>query len=64
MLYYTPGLGYQENFLPLAQQQFDNEVYIITSSSLPIYSNNIYIDKKDFSIGEHLHHQRHLLLCA
>lgn len=42
--WYTPGLGYQENYLPLEQITLGHEVRILTSDRLPYYigyQNNV-----------------------
>lgn len=37
MLWYIPGMGYQENFLPAEQKKLGHDVEIITSDRLPAF---------------------------
>lgn len=37
MLWYIPGMGYQENFLPAEQKRLGHDVEIITSDRLPAF---------------------------
>lgn len=49
---FIPGLGYQENHLPMKQYELGHDVYIVTSHSVPIKSDNDE-GQQTFDIGKY-----------